>query len=315
MIRQIGITILWMIVVYHVQAQHAAPVRYRDVVFSSVAIQKNISYQSHVTNTRKKRYSKLDFYQPIGDSFKLRPLIVWIHGGGFKFGSKKSAGTPLWSRQFAQRGYVCAAVNYRLSKKHPLANFKDMVAGCYDAVKDVMESIAYFKEYYKKFRIDTNCIILAGNSVGGMVALQAVYSSPYDLAKLAGLSDTTQAYQGYNAADIKAVVNCWGAIFDTTWLQNAKVPIVSIHGVRDRIVPFDQKAYPLYGSLAVHREADRLEIPNALKAYDGFGHELHKHFNPLWAGHGTKKRWRESGKFIAQFLYTQLFKKSQARGS
>ncbi len=288
-------------------AQHTTAVRYRDQVFPSLFIQRNIVYQPHITNGRKERYYKLDLYQPLGDTIPKRPLIIWIHGGGFKFGTKRSAGTPLWSKTFAQRGYVCAAVNYRLSKKHPLARFSDLLAGCYDAVEDVQQAIAFFKQHSQQYRIDTNRIILAGNSAGAMVAIQSVYSSCYDLAHLAKLSDTLTASQRCNVAGVKAVVNCWGAIFDTTWLQHTRIPIVSIHGEKDKIVPYDRTLVPLYGSLAIHRQADSLHIPNQLKSYPGYGHELHKHFIPFWVGHKTKKRWLESGQFIADFLYRQIF--------
>ncbi|MFT3823850.1 MAG: alpha/beta hydrolase [Chitinophagaceae bacterium] len=306
MYKLVVIFIVTTCLALEVKSQVPARVRYKDPVFPSYVIQKNIRYQPQITNGRKKRYYKFDLYEPLGDTLKKRPLIIWIHGGGFKFGTKRSAGTPVWSKSFAQRGYVCAAVNYRLSKKRPLTRFKDMVSGCYDAVEDVLQAVAYFKQNRERYRIDTNRIILAGNSAGGITALQAVYSSFYDLAQLAGMPDTLTASHQYNPAGIKAVVSFWGAIFDTTWLQHARVPIVTIHGDRDKIVPIEHPPIPLYGSNPIHRQADSLHIPNRLKIVEGYGHELHKHFNPFWYGHKIKNRWLESGQFVAEFLYKQV---------
>jgi dipeptidyl aminopeptidase/acylaminoacyl peptidase len=89
-------------------------------------------------------------------------------------------------------------------------------------------------------------------------------------------------------------------------LQHAKVPVVCVHGSKDRVVPYDHKG-PLYGSLAIQQRADSLHIPNRLKTYEGYGHELQKHFNPIFAGRKTKQRWLEAGQFAADFLYEQLF--------
>ena len=289
-------------------AQEARPVKYKDFVFEEVAVQRNLMYKASFAPGTKKKYYQFDFYEPAGDTTALRPLIILLHGGGFKFGRKTSAGTPVWSKTFARRGYVCAAVNYRLSKRHPLKNFTDLVQGCADAVEDVHEAVAFLKQHYQQFRIDSTRIILAGNSAGGMIALQAVYSSAWEMAQLTHNADSIMPphYQ-HNPQQVAAVVNCWGALFDTRWLQNSSTPIVSVHGQKDRVVPYDHQNPFLYGSMAIHRVADSLHIPNKIKIFEGYGHELQKHFNPLFAGNKAKKRWLQAGDFIAAFLHQQLF--------
>jgi predicted esterase len=283
------------------------PVKCKDFVFDDIQVKKNLIYKEDTAPGIKYKYYHFDFYEPTGDTTAYRPLIIWLHGGGFKFGKKKSGGLPLWSKTFAQRGYVCAAVNYRLSKKHPLKNFADIVEGCADAVKDVNQAIQYFKQHCRQYRIDTNRIILGGNSAGGIIALQAVYSSPAEMATLVHCGDSTSIVSHFhNLQHIAAVINFWGALFDLNWLKNAAIPIVSVHGKNDRVVPYDYKA-GIYGSLAIHRMADSLQIPNALKIYDNYSHELQKHFNPLFAGRPAKKRWLEAGQFTADFLFEQLF--------
>ncbi len=289
-------------------AQDSRPVKYKDFVFEEVLVQRNLMYKISPPTGSKKKYYLFDYYEPAGDSTSLRPLIIWLHGGGFKFGKKTSAGTPVWSKTFAQRGYVCAAINYRLSKEHPLKNFTDLVNGCAAAIEDVTMAVDFFKQHYRQFRIDTSRIILAGNSAGGMIALQAVYSSPWEMAQLVHRGDAAMPpdYK-HNPQQIAAVVNCWGALFDTSWLQNNSVPIVNIHGQKDKVVPYDHQNPSLYGSLAIHRVADALHIPNKMNLFEGYGHELQKHFNPLFAGNKAKKRWLQAGHFIADFLYEQLF--------
>lgn len=285
-------------------SQQSLPIRYKDRVFATVAISKNITYGSDLPDGAKAKYYLLDLYQPENDTSISRPLILWIHGGGFKFGSKESRGTPLWCRRFAERGYVCASVNYRLSKKNTLSDLGALINACSDAVEDIDKAIAFFKKNHALYKIDTTRIILAGNSAGGMTALQAAYGS-----NPAASTDTpaASAYLTSNPGHIAAVINFWGSMFDTSLLKNNNVPVVSVHGNKDRIVPAGKPDKGLYGSLIIHRYANALHIPNSLKIYEGYAHELQKHFNPLWAGKAARKRWEEAGNFAADFLYKELF--------
>jgi acetyl esterase/lipase len=280
-------------------------VKYRDMVFSSITVQQNISYSPGAHPGIKEKYFLFDLYEPTTDTTKERPLIIWLHGGGFKFGSKNAEGIRLWSETFAKRGFVCAGLNYQLSKKNPLFKFTELKRSCYAAVQDVEEAVAFFKKNHARFRIDTNRIILAGNSAGGMIALQAVYSSHKELAHIAQLPEEGLS-SIHNPAHIAAVINLWGALFKIDWLQHAKVPIFSACGDKDGIVPPNHKDSSLYGSIAIHEKANALHIPNELKIFPGYSHELQKHFNPLFApGAATKKRWLEAGQSAADFLFTK----------
>ena len=297
----------------HLFAPAQTGMRYKDLVFEKAAIIKNILYANpQITGVKPKR-QKLDIYQPAGDSVKMRPLIIWIHGGGFKFGNKHNRGIPVWARSFARRGYVCAAINYRLSKMKPLRNYPDLVGACYDAVGDLQTAVSFMKKNYLLYGIDTNQVILGGNSAGAITSLQAVYSSGAMLAKQAPLPDSVHPASAINPMQISAVINFWGAVFDTAWLANTHVPIVSVHGGKDKIVPILKGDFPLYGSTIIHRNADRLHIKNQLKVYDTRGHELQQKFFPVFISRGTKNRWQEAGQFAADFLYDEVLKLSSQK--
>lgn len=249
-----------------------------------------------------------DFYEAAGDTSARRPLIVWMHGGGFKFGSKRSKGIRIWSNAFAKRGYVCAAINYPLSKKNTLRNFNALIKACADAVQNMSEVIQYFNTHASEFRIDTGRIILAGNSAGAIIALQTAYASSGDLQKKIADRDRMVNPTVLVKKNIAAVINFWGAVFDTSWLNNSSIPIVSVHGRKDNIVPYKNNGSSLFGSWIIHQKAQELGIQNRLKTYDRFGHELQKHFIPILRSGATKRRWRESGNFAAEFLYEYLFR-------
>jgi acetyl esterase/lipase len=187
-------------------------------------------------------------------------------------------------------------------------------------------------------------MVLAGHSAGGMLALHSAYADKGDLAALVQLhrdgtsgasakekthagdagagdpghpaayamksgtakADTGKPATGKPATGVIAIINFWGAIYDTTWLTRARIPIVSVHGSKDRVVPYNYGEAPVFGSAVIHRVADRQGIINALKTYPGIGHELQKHFNPLYAGPIARKRWRASADFAAAFLQKRL---------
>ena len=305
--KHLFITSLFFLPAVGLNAQSAR--RYKDLLFGDVTIGYDLSYNPAADVKEKKAYL-FDLYQPEGDRDKRRPLIVWMHGGGFKYGSKSAKGIRLWCKTFAQRGYVCAGINYRLSKKNPVFHFDELLKASYYAVQDVKTAVDYFKKHAAQYGIDPDKIILAGNSAGGMIALQAAYSSNGELAGMAKLPEDKAAINKPNdRVKVAAIINFWGAIYDLNWLKNARVPIVSALGSKDPIVPPAHKNTPLFGGEDIHQRADSLEIPNDLKVFEGYSHELQKHFNPFFAGGGsTQKRWLEAGQFAADFLFKTIIK-------
>ncbi|MEP6467110.1 MAG: alpha/beta hydrolase [Parafilimonas sp.] len=306
MIKFIAALLCFLFTVSFCYAQTVTGIRYKNKVFDNVTIQKNILYNA--ADSIKEKYRQFDIYQPANDSSHQRPLIIWMHGGGFKYGTKNAKEIKIWGNAFAQRGYVFAAINYRLSKKHPISKFKDLVAACYNNVDDVKHAIEYFKLNADKFNIDTHKIILGGNSAGGVIALQSVYSNAADLQNVIDSNKIIANTGNYNAYNVAAVINFWGALFDDDLLKRANVPIVSVCGAKDKIVPITTKGVAFFGSLDIHTKADALHILNEIKVYNGYGHELQKTFNPFFRSKATKRRWEEAAVFSADFLYTALMK-------
>ncbi|HXB10166.1 MAG TPA: alpha/beta hydrolase, partial [Puia sp.] len=250
---------------------------YRELVFPQVTVGRNGYYGPAVTGSHRDKAFLFDLYRPAeggprpaeeSRKSEVRPLIIWMHGGGFRFGSKRALGIRSWCTDFARRGYVCAAINYRMNRKNTLFHFKNMVAGCYDAVEDARMAVAWFKRHAGELGIDTTRIVLAGNSAGGMIALQAAYSRPEDLRRLAGDTVAVGSREEVSQDAIAAVINFWGALFDTRWLANARVPIVGVHGSKDKIViPGRRNLFA--GSQAIHESADSLAIPNRVRIFEG----------------------------------------------
>lgn len=286
---------------------HAQVVRYKDLVFPSIKKATDLSYDTADLSGKNKAH-RFDLYQPTGDIAISRPLIIWMHGGGFKFGSKDDNSNQIWGRFFAQHGYVVATINYTLSKKFPFINFDELKRSCYYSVLDTKQAIEFFKQHSNEYHIDPSKIILAGNSAGGMIAIQAAVSTNPELAKFAGVSD--ERSNDKELLKIAGVINFWGGIFNLDWLKNAQMPIINVYGSTDSIVAPTHKDPPLYGGADIREKATALGIPNDVKVFEGYSHELHKHFNPLFSGgKDTRARWLEAAQFAADFLYKQVINK------
>ncbi len=95
----------------------------------------------------------LDLYLPAKGSAPL-PVIVWIHGGGWRSGSKGSGGR---ARPMLDRGYAVVDVSYRLSGE---AIFPAQVEDCKAAVRWVRANAA-------KYGLDPDRIGAWGGSAGG----------------------------------------------------------------------------------------------------------------------------------------------------
>ena len=98
----------------------------------------------------------LDLYLP--KSVDNPPLVVWIHGGAWRAGSKKSM--PL--KWLVPKGYAIASVDYRLS---PIAKFPAQIHDCKAAIR-------FLRAKQSQYKYDAERIAVAGASAGGhLVAL------------------------------------------------------------------------------------------------------------------------------------------------
>ncbi len=99
----------------------------------------------------------LDFWQ--AKSERPTPLFIWIHGGGFRAGDKKSF--PAELRQFClQDGISCASIHYRLSSHAP-----------YPAqMQDSARAVQFLRSKATEWNLDPNCFAAGGGSAGSGIS-------------------------------------------------------------------------------------------------------------------------------------------------
>ena len=84
------------------------------------------------------------------------PVLIYVHGGGWMIGDKRQQGIPMMHELIA-RGWVCVAINYRLS---PRATWPAHVVDCKRAV-------AWVREHIAEYGGDPEFIAISGGSAGG----------------------------------------------------------------------------------------------------------------------------------------------------
>jgi acetyl esterase/lipase len=108
---------------------------------------------------------KLDLYLPQAAGPK--PLVIYIHGGGWTGGTSRNAAAfanfPAVLADLASRGYAVASLNYRLSGEAPFPA----------AAEDVDAAIRWLKAHAGEHGIDKSRVALWGGSAGGQLAALA----------------------------------------------------------------------------------------------------------------------------------------------
>ena len=121
-----------------------------------------------------------DFFPATGDASSPAPLLVWVHGGAWRFGTNQALRdtvlrTPggeqpntqaLMRAAFQQAGWAVASINYRYSHQ---ALFPG-------ALHDVKEAVRFFRANAHEFGIDPQRIAVAGGSAGGHLSMMVAHT-------------------------------------------------------------------------------------------------------------------------------------------
>ena len=132
------------------------------------------------------------------------PLIVFVHGGGWKRGSKDNATGRFKAEHFPQQGYAFASIDYRLV---PAATVEQQAADVAAAVKALVDRA-------NMLGIDRRRIVLMGHSAGA------------HLVALVGTDERYLKGAGLSFADISGVIPIDGAAYDVAAQMKDGPPIM-----------------------------------------------------------------------------------------
>lgn len=171
------------------------------------------------------RNQRLDVYRPRAATTGA-PVLIYLHGGGFRMGSKLLGGRPLLYR-LASRGWVGVSANYRLQ---PGVTYADQLA-------DAKRVVAWVREHAEEYGADPGAIVVSGGSAGAHLAAMVALTA-HDPARQPGFEEADTS--------VAAVVGCYGyygpadGTGDTDPRQHGHAgapPFLVVHGQLDTLVP------------------------------------------------------------------------------
>ena len=198
---------------------------------------------------------KLDVYLPKEESPKGgRPGLVFVHGGGWKNGSKDGGFWASLPAQYAAKGYVCISVNYRLTGDG---------GGFPACVHDVKNAVRWFRANSKELGLDPKRIGAYGNSAGahlvsmlGVVKKEAglegkgTHLNQSSLVQAVCASATPSNFlkwknqlfpnRGLLAGDQENHHARAAQASPVTYVAEDAPPFLLVHAENDRTVPFKQ---------------------------------------------------------------------------
>jgi acetyl esterase/lipase len=223
----------------------------------------------------------LDIYLPKNAKAPV-PLIIWIHGGGWKNGSKENC-LPV-RLGFTERGYAVASINYRLTGTAP---FPAQIEDCKAAVR-------WLRAHAGQYGLNPEHFGVWGSSAGGhLVALLGTSGdvSSFDTGENSNVSSRVQAVcDFYGPSDFKTMGTAPGferhgradspesallggtpdkkpetaaAASPVTYATPDDPPFLIVHGDQDRTVPLDQSRRMDAALRAAGVETELIVIPGS----------------------------------------------------
>lgn len=220
-----------------------APKRYVDKVFTGTTKTSGVTFATAPDLiTGASTTLKLDWWQPSGDTLTKRPLIVWVHGGGFKAGVRSNLDAV--AAEWAQRGYVTMSIDYRLDSGNKCQAIQDgkitdpnQLAVEYQRCKraivtaqeDTHAAIRWAKANAAGLKIDPNKVAVGGFSAGAVTAV--------NVAQRAETPGTVGNYDSQNPR-VKAALSASGCNYETATIGSGDAPIYIAASELDGAVAF-----------------------------------------------------------------------------
>lgn len=240
-------------------SQASAEKRYRDSVFEQITKKANLVYGVAPREDGAPQRLRLDLYQPKGDTVQRRPVVIWVHGGGFASGDKSDDAVAELARRFARKGYVTASINYRLLADQGCggqgAPSQDCVQAALEATHDGQAAVRWFRRHAGRYRIDKRRIGIGGTSAGAVVSCGAGV-----LSAVPGSSGNP----GYSSA-VGSFVSISGGLPDGLFVDERTAPGILFASVDDPVVPYQW-------SVETRDKMRSFDVPVRLTTFQGSVH-------------------------------------------
>ena len=301
-------------------------IRYKNEVFTNAEIKvtKDITYRNlndFAPGDQKKQALKLDFYEPINDLIKLRPLLIFIHGGGLKGGSKDDLINIELCKYYTRHGFAVASLNYRLdSALNRTMPSQRHAEALYRGTQDARFAVRFMKANSSLTKIDATKIFIGGVSAGALIALHATYINDSEVDRsLVNVSNLgTLNYGGglTTSSSVRGAFAYAGALVDTNYMQRGDVPAACIHSTGDNLIPIDYGLdgflkLPMFGGKSIATRLYHLGVSGiSFKQYNDPLPIQPVPPSPMIQTHGAglenSANFAANNQFICDFIYSLL---------
>lgn len=253
--------------------------RYISEEFPKFNVTTGVQFGENTTIGGNTKTLFMDIYEPSGDIAEMRPLIVFVHGGGFIFGAREDMAAVC--EAYTKRGFVTATIDYRLIDG-VVTDSIGMADEIVKAVGDLRAAIRFFREDAATaniYKIDPDYIFSGGISAGAVTAsTSAMLDSTDNIPQFmldvinanGGFSGSSSANTQYSHK-VSGVLNFSGSIPRDHWIDSQSPPFYSAHDEFDPVVPYGYGtssifSFPVYsyGSGAMKPVADAVGVTNEL---------------------------------------------------
>ena len=227
----------------------------------------------------------LDIWRPAKADSLERPAIMFVFGGGFVSGSRTDPFYQKWYQRLNKEGYPVVAIDYRLGMKGvKVGNGLAGAAKAGDAflnaqeigVEDVCSAIC-FLHAHPELGIDTDNLVLSGNSAGAIISV----ATAYHLAN----GTAPEVPDGFR---LKGVMSFAGAVISTSGapvFKSRPCPILFLHGTEDQAVAYKQLSFfgrGLWGSSYLARQLQKKGWDCVIWRFKGRTHDVAAYMDYLW---------------------------------
>jgi predicted esterase len=221
--------------------------------------------------TKDGKELRIDKYVDNGvQSIAKRPVMIYVHGGGFAMGSSKNALQIKYNKHFAAQGFVSISINYRLG----LAGIQKPDMGAINKAvmmssEDLLDATAFIISKAKEWNIDTEKILISGGSAGAIACLNAVYAI---------CSQDKSAKKLPNDFNYAGVISHAGNVIvqqDTLNWKKTPCPMLLMHGSVDMQVNFNSAKVEktlFAGSNYLHKQFEKMNVAHWLYEEVGADH-------------------------------------------
>ena len=226
------------------------------------------------------------------------PLMIYMYGGGWAFGSRGGRFTYLTDIgvQVISIDYRKGLTEYGYSPAPP----EKMEAAIEMALDDLTDAMVFVLKNAEAWKVDVNKIMLEGSSAGGITTLMAIYDicndGPYSKKFPAGWMPA--GYIGYAGAIINRQQ-------DLKWAKKP-CPMMFFHGSGDSTVTFNVQrsdALNVFGPTYILAQLHEMEVPNWLYCEIDGDHVLS--YKP-YSGYNTHEIQTFVEKFVIQGLELEM---------